>query len=74
LLLFSRRNLRKNILDYLKQQVILQGSNRVHLPISKKEWADSLGVQRPSLFRELKKMREEGLIGVENRIITVMQG
>ena len=71
MLLFSRRNLRKNILDYLKQQALLQGSNRVRLPVSKREWADSLGVQRPSLFRELKKMREEGLIAIENRIITL---
>ncbi len=55
MLLFSRKNLRKNILDYLKQLMALQGSNRVRLPVSKKEWADSLGVQRPSLFRELSR-------------------
>jgi Mn-dependent DtxR family transcriptional regulator len=28
-----------------------------------------LGVQRPSLFRELKKMKDEGIIEIDNRTI-----
>ncbi|MDD3253809.1 MAG: helix-turn-helix domain-containing protein [Lachnospiraceae bacterium] len=33
--------------------------------------ADYLGVQRPSLFRELKKLKEEGIIEINNRTITI---
>ena len=32
-------------------------SHIILLPISKKQLADYFGVQRPSLFRELKRMR-----------------
>ncbi|MCI1209692.1 MAG: Crp/Fnr family transcriptional regulator, partial [Treponema sp.] len=55
--MFSRKTLRQNIYEYLLQQSISQQSQTVYLPFSKKEFADYLGVQRPSLFRELKKMQ-----------------
>ncbi|SHK49196.1 cAMP-binding domain of CRP or a regulatory subunit of cAMP-dependent protein kinases [Hathewaya proteolytica DSM 3090] len=53
--MFSRKTLRQNIFEYLFQQSIVQCSATVYLPFTKKEFADYLGVQRPSLFRELKK-------------------
>ncbi len=65
----TQNTLRDNILIYLRQQTILQKNATILLPISKKEWADFLGVQRPSLFRELKKLKEEGLINIDNRLI-----
>ena len=34
-----------------------------------KGFAPYLGVQRPSLFRELKKMKDEGIIEIDNRTI-----
>lgn len=67
--LIGRKSLRQNLIDYFKQQMLEQRSNRIELPISKKELADYMGVQRPSLFRELKKMKAEGLIEVNNRFI-----
>ncbi|HHV10927.1 MAG TPA: Crp/Fnr family transcriptional regulator [Clostridiales bacterium] len=65
----TQKTLRENILEYLKQQSILQHSNSIVLPISKKQLADYLGVQRPSLFRELKNLKDEGMIDVSNRTI-----
>jgi CRP-like cAMP-binding protein len=65
----SQNSLRENLLEYLRQQSILQSSDTIILPISKKQLADYLGVQRPSLFRELKKLKDEGIIGVSNRTI-----
>jgi CRP-like cAMP-binding protein len=65
----TQKALRENLLEYLKQQSILQHSNIIRLPISKKQLADYLGVQRPSLFRELKNLKDEGLIDVSNRTI-----
>ena len=46
-------------------------SKTIILPISKKQLADHFGVQRPSLFRELKRMKDEGLIEIDNRNITI---
>jgi len=41
------------------------------LPITKKQLADYFGVQRPSLFRELKRMKDEGLIEIANKKIYI---
>jgi CRP-like cAMP-binding protein len=65
----TQKTLRENLLDYLRQQSILQHSNIVELPISKKQLADYLGVQRPSLFRELKNLKDDGVIDVFNRTV-----
>ena len=65
----TQRKLRENLLEYLRQQAILQGSNVIILPINKKQLADYFGVQRPSLFRELKTLKDEGIIDISNRTI-----
>lgn len=65
----TQKTLRENLLEYLRQQSILQRSNHIVLPISKKQLADYFGVQRPSLFRMLKNLKDEGIIDVSNRRI-----
>lgn len=67
----TQKTLRENLLEYFRQQALLQNTDTILLPISKKQLADYLGVQRPSLFRELKKLKEEGIIEVLNRRIHV---
>ncbi|WP_300382794.1 Crp/Fnr family transcriptional regulator [Clostridium sp.] len=69
--MFTQKTLRENILDYLKQQSVIQKSSNIVLPLSKKELADYLGVQRPSLFRELKKLKDENIIDIDNRTISI---
>jgi CRP-like cAMP-binding protein len=69
--MFSQKTLRENMLDYFKQQSMVQNSAVILLPMSKKQLADYLGVQRPSLFRELKNLKDEGVIDVNNRTITL---
>lgn len=71
--MLTQKTLRENLLDYLGQQAALQKSSAVVLPISKRELADYLGVQRPSLFRELKKLKEEGILAVDHRTIRVLR-
>lgn len=71
--MLTQKTLRENLLDYFRQQAAFQGSSEFRLPISKKELADYLGVQRPSLFRELKKMKGDGLIDVSNRTIRILK-
>lgn len=67
--MYTQRNLRDKILSYFKLLALQQKSMLIELPMSKKELADYLGVQRPSLFRELKHMKEEGLLTINNRYI-----
>ena len=67
--MLTQKTLRENLMDYLRQQSVIQGSSKIVLPFSKKELADFLGVQRPSLFRELKKLKSEGILEINNRMI-----
>ncbi|NLJ41232.1 MAG: Crp/Fnr family transcriptional regulator [Clostridiales bacterium] len=69
--MYTQKSLRDNLRDYLHDLSKVQNSNTIILPITKKQLADYLGVQRPSLFRELKKMKDEDLIDVNNRNITI---
>ncbi len=70
--MYTQKSLRENIMDYLTALSSEQKSKTVILPTSKKELADYFGVQRPSLFRELKRMKDEGLIEVDNKSITLL--
>lgn len=67
--MLTRHTLRENLLEYLRSLAVEQRCNQVTLPISKKQLAEELGVQRPSLFRELKRLEDEGVLEVQNRSI-----
>ena len=66
--MYTQKTLRENLVDYLSALSTTQNSDTIILPITKKELADYFGVQRPSLFRELKRMKDENLIEINNRI------
>lgn len=67
----AMKTMRQSIIEFLRIEKELQNNDRIILPFSKKEWAERLGVQRPSLSRELNKMREEGLIDFDHKTITL---
>lgn len=71
ILILSNKNLRERILDFLNKEKLVQGSNKIKLKITKKQLANELGVQRPSLFRELKNMRDENIIDYDSNSITL---
>ncbi|MDO5724802.1 MAG: Crp/Fnr family transcriptional regulator [Tissierellia bacterium] len=69
--IYAHKSLRENIIEYLENLREQYKSDTIILPITKKDLANYLGVQRPSLFRELKKMKDENLIEIDNRKITL---
>jgi CRP-like cAMP-binding protein len=69
--MYTQKSLRENLTDYFIALSVVQKSKTIILPISKKQLADHFGVQRPSLFRELKRMKDDGLIEVNNRKIAL---
>lgn len=71
--MYTGKSLRDNILDYFLALSIKQKSNNIILPITKKQLADYFGVQRPSLFRELKKLKDDGFIKIENKHIEIIR-
>lgn len=65
------KTIRQRICEYLLWQYSIQKNNTIFIGMSKKEWADKIGVQRPSLSRELIKMKEENLIDYDKDTVTI---
>ncbi len=67
------KSIRERIMEFLRVEQKRQNSHTIVLPFSKKEWAEVLAIQRPSLSRELAKMRKEGIIQFKGRIIAICE-
>lgn len=61
----SRRNIRDKIMYYLEIQNAKSNSKIFEIPLSRKDMADFLGVDRSALSRELGNLRDEGIIDFE---------
>lgn len=69
----SLKSIRQCIIDSLIYESYAQKCNTIKLELTKKELAEKFGVQRPSLSRELNKMRKEGLIEYDAYSITILE-
>lgn len=58
----AMKNLRGKISTFLLEEYKKTGKNTFLLPLTRNEMADFLNVSRPSLSREMCKMRDEGII------------
>lgn len=67
----SLDNLRAKICSYLYQEYKKQGSLKLILTMDRNELAQSLGIQRPSLSRELSTMKNDGIIDFTKNIIII---
>jgi len=56
------KSIRGKICTYLLDQYKTSGDKNIILPLNRNELADFLNISRPSLSREMGKMRDEGLI------------
>ena len=65
------KTIRQCIIEFLLYEYHLQKCTTIKLNYSKKELAEKIGVQRPSLFRELNKMRKDGLLTYDSRSIII---
>jgi CRP-like cAMP-binding protein len=66
------KTLREKICEYLYSIHADKGSLDVKIPFTKKYWAETLGVQRPSLSRELANLSREGLISMRGDLIRIL--
>ena len=71
--MLSQDSVRDKILFYLFQQKKLQKSKKIKLNMTKEELANVLYMQRPSLSRELIKMKQDGLIDYDRWTITLLK-
>lgn len=69
----TSKPLRENLLCYLKKEAAEQGDQTIKLPITKKELAHRLGVERTSLSRVLAILRDEGELTFSRDRITLLK-
>lgn len=69
---YVNKTIRECVLNYLGQERQKQNSNRIRLSITKKAWAERMGVQRTSLSRELSKMKKDGLIRYDSKYLELL--
>lgn len=69
---YINKSIRESIINYLNYEQKRQNSNKIKLTMPKKMLAEKIGVQRTSLSRELKKMKDDGLILYDTLFITII--
>jgi len=69
--MLSLESIRKKIENFLIEEYKKQGSNIIKVFLSRKEMAEHMGIQRPSLSRELIKMRKERIIDFNREVIII---
>ncbi len=58
----SLKSVRQKVVDYILCEYMNEKNEEIKLKYSKEEIANDIGIPRPSLSRELIKLRDEGLI------------
>ncbi|WP_246578280.1 helix-turn-helix domain-containing protein [Clostridium frigoris] len=66
------KTIRQCLIDFLLYESFSQNNLIIKLELTKKELAEKFGIQRPSLSRELNKMRMDGLIEYDAHSITII--
>lgn len=66
------KNMKAKIAKYLLEQYKLTGKLTFKLPLNRNELADFLNVARPSLSRELCRMRDKGIIDFDRSAVKIL--
>lgn len=69
--ILSQKDVRSKLIIYFSGILSHAETQNFMLPRSKTEVADMLGVARPSLSRELKRMQQDGLISLAGRLVVI---
>ena len=68
----SLKSVRQKVVDYILCEYMNEKNEEIKLKYSKEEIANDIGIPRPSLSRELIKLRDEGLINFSRNKITIL--
>ena len=69
----SRRRIRDKLQCYFRIRSLDAGGDTFSLPFTLSALADYISTDRSAMMRELKKMKEEGLLRVDGRQVTLLE-
>ena len=70
--ILEKKQIRDKLLEYFEQEHKKTFSKNIYLPFHFKDLADYIAVNRSAMFRELKALKEEKFIDVQDRRITLL--
>ena len=70
--ILSQRTIRGKLLCYFRIQSMKHGSAHFKLPFSLMALSNYLCIDRSAMMREMKKMKEEGLVEVDGKQVTLL--
>ena len=70
--ILEKKQIREKLLEYFEVEYKKSYLRRITLPFSLKDLADYMGVNRSAMFRELKRLKEDNLIEVNGKRITLL--
>ena len=70
--IITKKTIRNKLLEYFKITSKKTGSKNIYLPFNFKELADYLAIDRSAMTRELKNLKDEGFIEINQKKITLL--
>ena len=70
--ILEKKQIRDKLLEYFEIEYKKNLSRNITLPFALKDLADYISVNRSAMFRELKHLKEERLIEIKNKRITLL--
>ena len=70
--ILEKKQIREKLLEYFELEYNENPSKSFYLPFSLKELADYISVNRSAMFRELKHLKDDKLIEIKSRKITLL--
>ena len=70
--ILTKKTIRNRLLEYFNITSSNHGSRIIYLPFTFTDLADYLAIDRCAMSRELKYLKEEGLIAIKGRRITLL--
>lgn len=71
--MLQHKDVRSRLIFYLNQNYMTTCHKTFQLKHSKTEISEIIGVARPSLSREIRKMVEESIISIKGNLITILE-
>lgn len=69
--ILTNKTIRNKLLAYFKIMSKKNNSRVIYLPYNYTDLADYLAIDRSAMYRELKNLKEEGLVEIKNKRITL---
>lgn len=70
--ILEKKQIRDRLLEYFEIQYKKNRMKNIYLPFSLKDLADYLSVNRSAMFREIKHLKDDKLISVKDKKITLL--